>query len=83
MSDAVSAFIAQLAVPNRDPVNEPENEPVKAPTDVPNVTISSPLEPDFFIKARPSYVFKAISPKSREDVVGNLPGTAERRNFKN
>ena len=76
--DAVSAFIAQLAVPNRDPVNEPE---VLVP--VPNVTISSPLEPDFFIKARPSYVFKAISPRSREEVVGILPGTAERRNFKN
>jgi hypothetical protein len=50
VSDAVSAFIAQLAVPNKEPVNEPENELEVEPI----VTISSPLEPDFLINAKPS-----------------------------
>jgi len=49
----------------------------------PIAIISSPLDPDLFMKAKPSYVFKAISPKSREDVLGILPGTAERRNLRN
>ena len=49
----------------------------------PIVTICSPLEPDFLRKAKPSYVLRAISPKSSEDVLGILPGTAERRNFRN
>jgi hypothetical protein len=44
--DAVSAFTAQLAVPKKDPVNEPDVLPI--------VTISSPLEPDFLINAKPS-----------------------------
>ena len=86
VKEAVSALIAKLAVPNNEPVNEPENEPVKepeVPVPVPNVTICSPLEPDFFIKAKPSCVLRAISPKSSDDVLGLLPGTAVRRNLRN
>ena len=81
--DAVKALIAQLAVPSNEPVNEPKKDPVNPPSLEPKTTISSPLEPDFLMKATPSCVFKAISPNSREDVSGTLPGTAERRSFKN
>ena len=56
--DAVRALYAQEAVPKSEPVNEPLNEPLKEPVKFPVVapitTISSPLDPDFFIKARPS-----------------------------
>jgi len=58
-------------------------EPVILVVFAPIAIISSPLEPDFLRNAKPSYVFRAISPKSRDDVLGILPGTAERRNFKN
>lgn len=60
--EEVIELSAQLEVPCSEPVNEPEKEPVKFPVVEPIVIISSPLGPDFFIKARPSYVFKAISP---------------------
>ena len=39
----------------------------------PIAIISSPAEPDFFINAKPSYVLRAISPKSSEEVLGILP----------
>jgi hypothetical protein len=65
------------------PTKEPEKDPVNAPSLEPKVITSSPNEPDLLIKARPSKVFKAISPKSIEDVDGTLPGTADLRSLRN
>jgi hypothetical protein len=69
-------------VPCKEPVKVPVKFPLKLPEVDPIVTTSSPLEPDFFIKAKPSFVFSAISPNSKDPVSGILPGTEERRNFK-
>lgn len=71
----VTEFTAQEEVPNKEPLNEPDVDPIDI--------ISSPFEPDFLMNAKPSYVFSAISPNSREDVVGTLPGTELLRSFKN
>jgi hypothetical protein len=49
-----------------EPLNEPVNVPVKFPVNEPDGepigTTSSPFDPDFFMKAKPSYVLRAISP---------------------
>ena len=74
---------AQLEVPRSEPVNSPENEPVNEPVELPIITIDSFPPTDFFMKAKPSCVFKAISPKSNEPVSGILPGTALRRSLRN
>jgi hypothetical protein len=68
--------------PENDPEKDPENEPVKSPFLAPRITTCSPNDPDFFMKAKPSYVLRAISPKSIEDVSGTFPGTELRRSFK-
>ena len=56
-------------------------DPVNDPVD-PIAITCSPSDPDFFMKARPSYVFSASSPKSSEDVSGILPGTELRRSLR-
>ena len=48
--EAVTALIAQLDVPKNEPVNEPEKDPETSPI----ITICSPFDPDFFMKALPS-----------------------------
>jgi hypothetical protein len=78
--EALPAFEAKLAY---DAVLAYEAETTEEPDPavVANSTTVSVVPTCCFMKALPSLVFRAISPNSSDDVVGILPGYAERFNL--